>query len=808
MTGFLGQGACGRRTVLLAAVALLPGAAAAAPAEIVVTGAVTAFSAQALELRGIESLRQLDVFVPGLFASQPPGIGSGAVFTLRGQRDTGTLATSAPAVATIVDGIYIGRQIANNFSMFDVKSIEVLRGPQGVLYGRNTIGGVVNIVNIRPGTKVAGFGEFSYGAYDRKAGRASIDLPLTSTVGMKLSGYFQDGDGYVRNTVTGERLNDDDGAGARLALRWDLTPTVGWDGAVAYMRADGENVLNFDCDPATPADCGGRFASTGLRATTSSYAPLAISGAKAEYGLGNSTDTLLASSRFEWAGDAVTLRATTAFVDTGQRYALDFADGRTLPDIADPQPVVRGDPLGGLTLLETGDHRQFSQEITFSGALFGDRLTYVTGFSYFNEKNNIDRADILAGGSAPQLLADRTLAIGTSAVAGWLLADLGIADRLTLTAGVRYTDETRTLRIFDNRDGCVLACLNQAALVAIDGTPIPTRQQAGHWTPRFGLRYKAAPDLMLFAGASRGYRSAGWNGAGRNGFEVLAFGPETAWSYEVGARSTWFDGRLRADATVFWLEVERAQVPVLLSDASGATVIQNAAGYRNRGLEVELVAAPVEGLSLFLNLAVQDDSWRLNGASPGANGTLSVAAQQAACRAQLAAGQLPLSPNSAAPGLPANNAAACAAGIVAAAGDLARPTRTPALGIAAGGSYDFKVPAGGFILTPSATLSYRSSYDAGPANATIFAGSVTAGAGGDNRTFPANPFGGKVISGSRDGGFVVANAALTLRTDDGNWTLALECFNCLDTDWVESTVANTGYLAPPRAWQVRLKRVL
>ncbi len=760
--------------------------------------AASVFSAAGLEARGIQSTLQLAQFVPNMLASNSPGLASSNSYYIRGLGNVETIAGLDPAVGTYVDGVSLGRQNANNLSFFDVERIDVLRGPQGVLLGRNTVGGAIDITLRRPSDKFEGFGEFSYGAYGRYTGRAAINLPLNKSIAINLSGYYQTDKGYVHDSTTGQRLNDNDGAGLRLAARLRFSDRLQWNGSIAYTRASGENILNFDCDPANPARCNGRYATTGLRAGVGDYAPLVISGRKAGFGLGNSAENLLYTSNFEWAGDYATINVITGYVDLTQKYAIDFADGRGQPSVADPVPVVRGFPLGGLTVLNDGNHRQFSQEVKVSGALFGGVVDYVTGFLVTDSKDRTDFADIATGAAAvPQLLADRVSEIQTNALAGYVQANVNLGSRLTVTAGVRYTDETRTLQIADNRAACVgssdAACLNQASLTA-NGVAIPTRQKAREWTPRLAIAYRPADALMLFASASRGYRSGGWNVRSQTAAGILPFGPETAWTYEAGVKSDWFGKRLSLNLTAFLIDARHAQT---VTDIFAATPTGDVAGYRNKGVELELAAVPVDGLNLYANLGFQDGNYRIDRNAPAVDvyGVKSVALQQADCLAQLAAGRVPLSPA-------ATNAPDCAIGIVTANGGIVRPARAPRFSIAAGGGYDFKLPAAGIILTPSLHAIYRSGFETDSANATLFSGAVTSG----GTSYPANPFGGTVISGSRAAGFVLVNAALTLRTDDNNWTMAIACNNCLDKAYVDAALAGYSYLGAPRTWQLRLKR--
>lgn len=741
------------------------------------------FSAASLETRVILSPLHAAQFVPNMVATSNVGIGSANAYYLRGLGSTESIATFDPAVGTAIDGIYLSRQNATNFNFFDIERLEVRRGPQGTHGGKNALGGTVEVILKRPERDLAGYAEIAYGAFGRTSLRGSLNLPLSPGIALKISGYYQDDSGYVSNGTTGERLNDSDTAGLRAAVRMDLTDRLEWNGSVAYMRSTADNIVNFTCDPANPANCNGRFATTGLRTAIDPLQvnTLGISGRKADFGLGNLAETLIYTSNFEWRGDSVTLSLITGYVDMKEQFNIDFADGRALPTLAAPLPPVQGLEAGGYTIANDGAHRQFSQEVKIAGAAFGGALRYTAGAYLLDETSRTDFADTLL---STQLPADRTLNTGTKSIAGYIEGNLAVSTLLTLTAGIRYTDETRTFRISDNRSICnnsnSIACLNPENLVASNGTPIPNEQKAKLWTPRFAIDYQTAEDLRLFASATRGFRSGGWNARGTAANLLLPFAAETVWTYETGLKSTWFDQRLQLNVTGFYLinkDMQAASAIVNADTGAVSFLTQNVADYRNRGLEIELATAPIDGLGLFLNMGLQDGKYSIDASAPdfNATGVKSAARQQRDCLAQLAAGLLPL-------GTGAANATDCAIGIINASGEIASPVRTPKLTLAAGGSYDFKLPTAGIILTPSINAIWRSRHELTASNAALLTSSATAA-------------------------YLMVNAALIMKTDDDNWTLAVECQNCFDADWQESSFANLSYLSSPRYWQVRMKRV-
>jgi iron complex outermembrane receptor protein len=789
--------------------------------------AISAFSSDQLAAQGVNNTFQLGQYIPNLFALNNTGLGSANGYFLRGLGNTETIATFDPPVGTYVDDIYLSRQNANNLNFFDVERIEVLRGPQGTLFGRNTTGGAISVIMRDPGDEFGGYSEIGYGRFDRRLVRASMDIPVADGLSLKVSGFLQNDDGYVRNVTTGERLNDDDGGGLRLGIKIDDGGSVTWRGSVAYIESNAENILNFLCDPAAPTNCNGRFATTGFREgkqlATSAFAPLPVTGRKARYGHGNRTQNTIATSNLELGlGDDLSLNLITGIVNLDQQFALDFFDGRGGPSISAASPPVRGFTRGGFTITNDGVHNQFTQEIKLTGTL--GRVDFVGGFFYIKEKNRTDFADIFSLSAATALLlADRTLRNTTEAYAGYLQADFKFSDQFKATAGIRYTDETKTFTMRDNRAivgtqgtrnicgfgpppaSAPLFCLDNSNMIAPSGLTIPTRQSAKVWTPRVALNYKPNDDVLVFASATRGFKSGGWNARGTAASQLLPFDPEKVWSYEAGIKSDLFDRRVRANITLYYQDTKALQTPSALVAANGSItfITRNFADYVNKGAEVELTFQPVDNLNLYLNLGYQDDKYKIDRTGPTADifGIQSVAAQLAACAAQRTAGQIPAAPNTAPTGQPVNNAPACGSGIVAPDGSIATPVRTPKLSLAIGGSYRAMLGDSGLSLTPSINASYASKSETGTSNVNIFTGSIT----GTNGTFPFNPFNGDFVTGSFSNARWLVNAGLTLKGADDLWSFGVECTNCLGETYVQSSLSNYSYYNRPMEWMIRAK---
>lgn len=797
--------------------------------------AITAFSASELERRNISSALDLVQYVPNFIGHNNTGLATANAYYIRGVGDTESLASKDPPVGTYVDDLFFSRQSANNFAFFDVERVEVLRGPQGTLFGRNTTGGAINVVVRKPAQDFGGFAEVGYGRFDHVSARASVDVPLSPQFLTKLSAYYSDDGGYVKNITTGETLNDESGYGGRLAIQ-ATTDVVTWDGALTFMNAAGSNLINFECNPANPTDCDGRFASTGLRKNnnrTTQYPTLTIGQNKGALPLGNDTDTLIAASNFTIPlGDATQLNIISGYIDTRQKYNLDFFDGRAAPGFVFVNDVTTGRPTansnlsagttaggpvrglaGGFAIAAITRSEQQTHEAKLTGSLFNGLLDYVGGFYYYDEKNKSDFADIVTNATTgvATLLADRILRNGTEALAGYLQIDANATDWLKLTAGIRYTDEDKTYAFSDNRPICQGTtlpgtCIDSRNFGAVDidlnpATPpvaIPLTQNVKIWTPRFVVNVKPSEDILLFASATRGFKSGGQSARSTSVRFLLPFGPERVWSYELGTKMDLFDRRLRANITAFRADTKDLQggSAFITQLAGGAQqlsfVTRNFADFKNQGLEFEFTAIPVKGLTLNLSGGYQDAKYKLDPGRVDAYGTLSATAQQTECLAALAGNASPRGDTRAAT---ARAQSSCGNGVITPTGELAKPPRTPKLTLAAGASYELET--GAVVITPSVNVLYTSSQEVGTSNTSFYRNA----AGVINVTGD-----GEFITGSFSRAHTIVNASIGLATADRLWSAALECSNCFGISYPQSTLSNFSYLNQPSTWLVRLRR--
>lgn len=782
--------------------------------------AASAFGQTQLERLGVDSTLEVANFVPNLIAQNNTGLGTANGYYLRGVGNVESIATFDTPVGAYIDDVYVARQNSNNFYFFDVDRIEVLRGPQGTLFGRNTSAGSVNLYVRKPADTLSGFVVGGIGAYGYREARGNINVPLSSAIRTKLSAYRIYSDGYVNNVTTGERLNGDNSWGVRGAVSIDFAPNVTWDASVAYVSDKALNILNTPCSRIDPTNCNGRFAASGianpLRTATGRFVTnVPVSGAKGGFGLGNNVDNLLVTSDLKIDLGSARVDLITGYIDTRQRYAIDFFDGRAnapgftfvgsppVPTFSANQinPPISGNPNGNFTLTHVGRFQQFSQEAKIAGSAFGDALDYVGGLFYFQERNRTDYADIFGG----FLLADRVLNNDVTSYAAYGQVDWHIVPTLTATVGLRYTNENKTIDFFDNRPQCaanqaVAGCLSSANFLTTtfpSGARIPLSQTTSRVTPRFALTYKPSDKLLFFASATNGFRSGGWNARSSSVLTILPFGPETTWSYELGTKTEWLDGKLRVNATAFYTRITDLQVlSSFVNPTSGALtfISGNYADQDNKGLELELQLVPVRNLTMFANIGLQDPRYIIDRGAPLRTeyNVLSVNAQQQECQAALAGSASPLVSDARAAATRAQSY--CGAGIVTPTGAISRVVRAPNVTVSGGVSYKIEAgPIGSF--TPNVAVSYQSDSETGSSNVNIYRDA----AGANNLTS------GTLIFGSHNNPTTLVNASLGWQSLNKMFGITVSCQNCFDTVYVQSALSNFSYINPPRNWTATLR---
>ncbi len=550
--------------------------------------AVSAFSSDQIEARGIENVSDLNALAPGLQISQTISNTTISQISIRGITQINPAIYWDPAVGVYVDGVYIGKSQGGIFNVVDLERVEVLRGPQGTLYGRNTLAGAINLVTRRPSGVFSGQASLDIGNYNAMVQKVSVDLPQIGNARISLAARSERRDGWVKTDRLSSRqdLNNRANDGFRLAVDYDLSDTL-----LAEYRFDHSNVdqsNNFTQLVATDDPVLQPFVSTERRNRASVNAP---SFEQARI-LGHSLTLTQGVGDFE-------LKSITGYRKLEWNDSLDL-DGSPLPD-----------PGQNFFTQRFTDYQQLSQDLQLNGD-FG-ALKFVGGVYYFEDEGDTNNPQAIG------LLADSRYATETEAWAVYGQVDYVPIDPLTLTAGIRYTREEKQLdRVFGQR----LAPTDPFLYVIPEGTS--ARDTFSSTTPMFSAAWRFSDDLSVYARYAEGFKSGGFNGEYSEFFfggdlqEVIdrsvaetqtPFKPEESQTYEIGFKSNWLGGRAQVNLALFHNEVDNLQTSIFLGTGAAATVIRNAGAATIEGLELETALVLLPGTTLRANVAVLDPEY-------------------------------------------------------------------------------------------------------------------------------------------------------------------------------------------------------
>jgi iron complex outermembrane receptor protein len=707
--------------------------------------AVTSFSATQLATQQIDTTLDLGREVPNMFASSNVGQASANVYYIRGLGQTQSFPTFEPQVGTYVDDIYIARQNANNFALFGVDQIQVLNGPQGTLFGRNSTGGAILVTLKKPAHEFGGDAGVSYGSFNGFTGRASVDLPVSEQILTRTSVFGISNDGYVEDLTTHQKLNAAHNWGVREAVTvlpkaWS---NVEWNLAADYERNDAANLLNQPSDHGG-VDGSGRISYSGFSTSGGALAPY-LTGVKRNFGQGAIVVSDGFSSDFKVKLAQGTLNIISGVRGLQQNLAADFPAA-----ILGNLSVADAIPTGEIALAQALRGYQYSQELKWSGEV-GDRINYAAGLFYLYEDNINNYGQVLGlGPTFAFAINDQLDKNQTTSEAIYAQGDFKLTSKLTVTLGGRFTHEIKTVTAKPNAPGLGYTTAQ------IQAAGYSTHLDANEFTPRLALQYQVDPNLMLFASDTRGFQGGGWNGlTGTNPKDFNSFGPETIWSYEAGARYETADRRLRFNATAFYEDVGHYQ---LLSDNpfTDSFDTSNAANMNAYGVEADVAWRPIDNLTLSGTIS----SMQARYYAPSAL----IRNQQAQCRG----------------GVPGT----CDSGIVRADGSLATPVYTPPLDLSGTASYKFVFDS--FNLIPSVSVQFVAREWFDTANTSGFASSYPKPAGGENRAR------------------TLLDLGLTYEPHNLPLTVRAECKNCTMVNYGTADLLGLDYFNTPGTWDVAL----
>lgn len=532
--------------------------------------AVTAFESDALEKRGFTRIEDLSTAVPNLNIVNASDART-AQFTIRGITGQTLFPGSESSVGIFIDGVYVNNPIAQNFDILDIERVEVLRGPQGTLYGRNTTAGAINLISRKPSSEFSGSGLIELGNYNSQRLRAGVSGPLVDGLLYgQVSASYRKRDGFGRNTTRGDEFDTADVAAARAAFR--LTPS---DALEINFSIDGltEDRIPGSMDP-TPFDRKDDFNT-------------AISERRDVYGVNLTADYEFTSG--------LTLTSISAFRDYDFRRVGDD-DGSALTGFISPVTESTWQFSEELRLASpTGQRFEWVAGAYFlRTSLEGTSTPYVDPDVIFQLNVGVACSLILPAFLCAPGTGDNYIAQKTETIAVFGQGDYRLSDKLSLTLGARASRETKDFIVRQTSPELPLFMAVVSGGADVDSTTI---------SPMATLTFRPTDNINIYGKASKGFKSGGFNTSPVANAAQLAnitFADEELWSYEAGVKSTWLDRRLLLNVAAFRIEYKDLQVFRYEETSPGvfSSRITNAASAINYGVEAELQAIPTPGMLL------------------------------------------------------------------------------------------------------------------------------------------------------------------------------------------------------------------
>jgi len=588
---------------------------------------ITAVSGEVLRQDGVASLHDISEKIPNLiFSAFSPGQPEIAIRGI-GTKEDGAAASDSTVVS--IDDVYIAARTAQVFDIFDLERIEVLRGPQGTLYGKNSIGGSLNFVTSKPSEDLRIRLQQTIGDFQRYDTGGLISGPLSENLLGKFSFSRRKFDGYFDNLLFDQQWGEADTLAMRGQLLWKASDTVevlfGADYSDDDLGATNREPIGsagplHDCgcasDPvAVNIALGGAGDAHDTLAETEGFTDRQVYGinAKLTWDLGNQQFVSITSYResdFDWLEDSEGLPPSPYIDITG-------ASGNPTPALTQPAAAGFTFDINDSAIEDT---EQFTQELRLIGQST-NKLHWVAGAFYSDEK--IERSErfhfTALGGPGPNNLSDYQANMLNDSIswAVYAQATYAITERLNFTGGLRYSYEEKDILVSNDRfSGPPLL------LQAFD--PATASENWNNLSGRAAVDYAISDDVMTYASISTGFKSGGFTGAATTvGVATTPFDEETATSYEVGLKGLWANRRLQTNIAVFFTDYKDLQVTRFFQPVGsgfGQFITENAGKAEIKGAELEVVGLLTDGWELGGNLALLDAEYTEFTGTPAATG--------------------------------------------------------------------------------------------------------------------------------------------------------------------------------------------
>jgi len=577
---------------------------------------VSVVSNEVLESFRFEDLDNLQALEPSFSTSSASGRPNAPVYSLRGIRPTEAIYGQDPTVAIYLADVVQSPAQGSNLGFYDLENIQVLKGPQGTLFGRNTIGGAILLTPRKPGEVLAGdfmVGAGSFGLVETQVG---LDIPLADTFQVRIAGRTIDGGDYQTNVAPGANFGQELGGQKNRSIRvtavGQLTPDITNTIMATYdvKKTNGRGTTLQAINPAHPrAGTNTAFAAALVRAqnrpVTDIESDLAQKDDVEAWSITNTTEARLS--------DSLSMKLIAAYrqVDTDVVFDL---DATSVPGI--------------LTSEQRASLDHMSIEAQLLGTAFDGRFDWVAGVYYYHETG----AELSPGDFFGSRISQNG-AVDNKSYSGFAQGSFKLTPDLTLTAGARLNRDDKSIVLSQslNNSLCLLQVANAAGTglsrLPFAGCQIALKDSFSQPTGTVALDYKVSPDILLYATSRFGYRSGGFNLRASLPIQYEPFEQETVNDFEVGTKADWSLGsvQMRTNLAVFFQKYSDIQRTVAVANPlanSPASIVTNAASAQVFGIELQQTIKPVENLTLQFNFVYNDPKYK-NWTDPATNADLS-----------------------------------------------------------------------------------------------------------------------------------------------------------------------------------------
>ncbi len=569
--------------------------------------AVTAISAEAIKNQSIESIRDITNQTPSLLVNQGSSGRNSLVVTIRGQTNNDLLLTVDPAVGIYIDGVSLAKTITGELAnLTDVDHVEVLKGPQGTLYGRNTTGGSLNIFTRLPTGELGGEITLRTGNFGRYGGAVIANLPLKGDdLALRIVGNYDKRDPWGKNVYSGKGAGGDlDGGTLRGTLLARPADKVEVLIRGDYTKSTTTSIPHKSRGLIPTSAAATTFVPRETGVPGGAAGAAAYAGANANLGFWDTNFNYDSKEHtYSWGTSATVNVDLTADMAFKAISAYRVADRDTFYDLD-------GSPFNILHTHGYTHQEIVSHEAQLTGKALDGRLNWIVG-GYYSREFGFDGTQSVSLGAAATRSFNEGHVVNKSA-AGFTQASFDLTDQFSVTGGLRYTHESKHLTSANRR------------LDGVCNLPVALRQPGqclvfrdASWNKLnylLSADYKPADGVLVYVSTSTGFRSGGHNlRGGIDPTTFQTFNPENVKNYELGLKADWLDHRLRTNFAAYYTDYKNIQRVILVASTLNptSTVVGNAASAKVQGLEAEIVARPIENLTLTATGALTDPKYKV-----------------------------------------------------------------------------------------------------------------------------------------------------------------------------------------------------